>query len=142
MIVAPFHPGHLREIELQRATPKDVALFTDPGYGESLAACDARTVFEDGVVRACLGVFDFMPGLGIAWAMFSPGSWHLLPEISAVAADYLSTCTYRRIEAHINPTFRPSVRWAKRMRFQFEGVMRQHAPDGDRHLYAWLKEAS
>jgi hypothetical protein len=143
VILGPFHPAHLLEIELQRATPKDVSLFSDPGYGEALAHGDSRSVFDEaGKVRACLGVFEFMPGLGIAWAMFSPGSWRLLPEISAMAADYLSACRFRRIEAHMNPRFRASLRWAKRMGFQFEGVMRQHSPAGDAHLYAWIKEST
>lgn len=141
ILFAPFHPGHLLEIELQRATPKDVPLFSDPQYGEALAAGDSRSVFDEaGHVRACLGVFEFMPGLGIAWAMFSPGAAKLLPEISAHAADYLASCKFRRVEAHINPAFRASVRWAKRMGFQFEGVMRKHSPFGDAHLYAWIKE--
>lgn len=141
MIIAPFHPGHLQEIELQRATPKDVSLFADPTYGETLAQCDAQSVLDDaGHVRACLGVFDFMPGIGIAWAMFSPGAAKLLPAISAHAKGYLAACPFRRIEAHINPNFRASIRWARRMGFEFEGVMRQHSPTfGDAHLYAWIK---
>lgn len=143
MIFSPFHPGHLHEIELQRATPKDVSLFADPSYGETLATCDSRSVLDDdGHVRACLGVFDFLPGVGIAWAMFSPGAAKLLPEISAYAADYLAACKFRRVEAHINPNFRASIRWAKRMGFVFEGVMRQHTPTGDAHLYAWVKETT
>jgi hypothetical protein len=141
VILGPFHPAHLLEIELQRATPKDVSLFSDPTYGEALASGDSRSVFDDaGHVRACLGVFEAMPGLGWAWAMFSPGAAKLLPEISDYARDYLATCRFRRIEGHINPAFRASIRWAKRMGFQFEGVMRRHTPNGDAHLYAWVRQ--
>lgn len=143
ILFAPFHPGHLLEIELQRATPKDAPLFADEQYGAALAAGDSRSVLDEGgQVRACLGVFEAMPGLGWAWAMFSPGAARLLPEIEAHVREYLATCRFRRIEGHINPAFRASVRWAKRMGFQFEGVMRSHSPAGDAHLYAWIKEST
>ncbi len=140
MLMTPFHPNHLIEIALQRKTPKDVGLFSDPKYGESLLLGDAFSVFDGGEVRACLGVVDFLPGIGIAWAMFAQEAGKFLPALSLRARRYLRDCNYRRIEAYIDPDFAESVRWATLMNFHFEGVMKKHAPTGDHHLYAWVRE--
>lgn len=143
MILGPFHPNHLIEIELQRATVKDVSLFSDPEYGAALAAGDALSVFDDkGELKACLGVFELMSGLGVAWAMFSQDAGRYLPAISLRARRYLRQCRFRRVEAWIDPGFEQSVRWAKLMNFQFEGVMRKRSPTHDDHMYAWVKEES
>jgi hypothetical protein len=139
MILAPFLPAHLQEIELQRKTPKDVGLFSDPRYGESLLSGDAFSVFDGPTLKASLGVFDFMPGVGIAWAMFSQDAGSLLPALSLRARKYLRNCRFRRIEAYIDPNFAESIRWATLMGFQFEGVMKKHSPRGDDLMYAWVK---
>lgn len=140
MILAPFHRNHLIEIELQRKTPKDVGLFSDSSYGDTLAAGDSYSIFDGGEVKACLGVFDFMPGVGIAWAMFTQDAGRLLPSLSLRARRYLRTCKFRRVEAYLDPNFAESIRWAELMGFQFEGVMKKHSPRGDDLLYAWVKE--
>lgn len=142
MILVPFHPGHLLEIQVQRKQPVDVSLFSDPSYGEALAAGDSYTAFDNGEVTACLGVFEFWKGRGIAWAMFSEKAGRILPVLSLKAKRYMKTCKFNRIEAHIDPDFKESLRWCELMGFKRETPepMQQFSPDGKAHyLYAWIR---
>lgn len=141
MILCPFHPAHLTEITLQRATPKDVGLFSDPVYAESLKHGDAFSMFDQGVLIACLGVFECWEGRGIAWAMFDERAGRFFPQLSLRARKYLRECRFQRVEAYIDEGFAASVRWAKLMGFKKEGNMRKFSPKGaDMALFAWTKD--
>ncbi len=142
MILVPFQSHHLMEIELQRKQKRDVTYFADPEYGAALEAGDSFTVFHDGEIAACLGVFEFWKGRGIAWAMFTEKAGKVLPALSLKARRYMKQCRFNRIEAHIDPDFKESLRWCELMGFKRETPepMPNFSPEGKAHyLYAWTR---
>lgn len=134
MIVAPFHPGHMSELRLQPRQPKNLALFSDPEYGASLSEGRAFTIFEDGQVQACLGVYDLWPGRGLCWALLSADMRRLMLPVTVRARRFFVESGYRRLEAYVDPTFDEAIRWIELLGFKHEALMAKFTPDGDDQL--------
>jgi len=143
MIVAPFHPAHLIELRTQAQQPKDLALFSDPDYGQSLASGDSFSIFDSaGELQACLGVFELWRGRGLAWALLSANVHRLMLPISYRARSFFQGSKYDRIEAYIDPNFPQAIRWIELLGFVRETAepMRKFTPTGaDQYLYARIR---
>jgi hypothetical protein len=141
MLVVPFLPAHLIEIQAQPQTPKDLSIFGDPSYGESLSSGgEAFTVFHDGEILACLGVFQFWPGRGVCWAVLSSDLRKHMVGLSKRIRTFFDQSGYRRLEATIAPDFPAAIRWAELLGFERECLMRAYTPSGaDQYLYSRVR---
>lgn len=143
MIVAPFHPAHLIELRTQERQPKDLALFSDPEYGQSLASGDAFSVFDAaGELQACLGVFELWTGRGLGWALLSGNVTQLMVPITKRARAFFDASAYRRVEAYVDPNFPQALRWVELLGFKRETPepMLNFTPTGGaQYLYARIR---
>lgn len=140
MLVAPFHPAHLVEIRAQPRQPKDLMLYSDPSYGESLAEGQAFSVFDSGGLKACLGVVDMGTGRGLGWAVLSCDLKALMAPMTLRARQFFRESAFRRVEAYIDPNFPQAIRWAGLLGFEREGLMKCFTPSGaDQYLYARIR---
>lgn len=135
LLVAPFVPHHLTLINTQPGQRKDLSIFGNPRYGESLAqGGPAFTVFNDGEVVACLGVFDYWEGRGACWAVLSGDLKTLMVGLTRRISAWFEQSDYRRLECSVDPNFPEARRWARLLNFQEEGLMRKYTPSGADHL--------
>jgi hypothetical protein len=92
------------------------------------------SLVEKGEPLACGGVLDALPGVGTAW-LVAMQAWTLYVRtvtraFQVIAAD---DC-YRRIQAYVNPTNEPAIRFVMWLGFEFEGECKRLAPNGDSML--------
>lgn len=88
---------------------------------------DART---DGRVLAIMGVIEVHAQAGTAWALMAPGCWGHMGELTRIARNYLDARPYRRIDMLVRAEFAAGHRWARRLGFTREAVLRAWRPDG------------
>lgn len=136
MIVEPFQPSHLAEIDLQPEQRSRVD-FVTPEYAAMLAEGYALTLRHEGRILACAGVAEAGYGRGLMWSFLSTDSREHAVLMHRAALRFLSTVRLRRIEATVVSGFDRGCRWLTRLGFQHEGTMRAFGPDGaDHELYA------
>jgi hypothetical protein len=137
VIVVPFMVEHLTEIREQPGQAKDLSVYADPRFAQDLATGgEAFTVFEDGEILACLGVFQFWPGRGLCWAVLSSDLRRHMVVLSKRIRAYFDQCGYARLEATIDPNFEAAIRWATALGFTCETPdgMKKYTPSGATQL--------
>ena len=118
-------------------TPEVLAVYLPrpPGYGEAMLG--------RGRVLAAGGLVPLWPERAIAWLMLSP---HATVREKALALRRvqagLARAPFRRVEMQVRTTEPWCRRFAARLGFAEEGVMRAYDPDGrDYGLFARVAEA-
>ncbi|MDB5433556.1 MAG: hypothetical protein JWP35_4672 [Caulobacter sp.] len=140
MIIEAFQPAHLQRLVLQPEQQAWQGKVTD-GHAEVLGSHGvAWTGFDGDQVLGCAGILDRGEGRGLAWALLAEdvGPRRFVTLHRAVARGF-EILPYRRIEAHVSPTFQQGIDWAQMLGFQFEGVMRAYLPTGDLLLFARIR---
>lgn len=95
-------------------------------------------VFEGDSILGCLGIID-LPGThrAIVWAVFAAVIKEDAIGFFRAGMKFLAQNPRRRMEIHIDPDFPASIRLAKMIGFEYEGLMRGFTETGaDRQLWA------
>ncbi|MFK0377844.1 GNAT family acetyltransferase [Pandoraea sp. NPDC090278] len=141
MIVERLRAEHLLFIELQPAQAFAQALLTRE-YAETIAGQTGVgwTVLKDGKPVACGGVAEQWPGRAEAWTLLSDDALRTFRHVHRVAQGVIAEAPWNRIEMKVDARHDAGVRWAKRLGFECEGLMRKYTTDGrDIFLFARVK---
>ncbi|MFY9350663.1 MAG: hypothetical protein WBL20_07740 [Sphingobium sp.] len=90
----------------------------------------AFTLRTDGRILAVMGVLAVHDQCGTAWALMAPGCWGHMGALTRIVRDYLDGLPFRRIDMLVRAEFAPGHRWATRLGFAREGLLRAWRPDG------------
>lgn len=141
--VRPFQVQDVDRLELlpeQRSVLDQLRVLQDWTVME--AAEHSYTGFWGERMLGFAGLALQWPGRATGWAILGPyvGASQLLAitrNARARMEEIQREDRYRRIEAHVVTGFEAGHRWATRLGFVFEGVMRRFDPEGRDHvLYA------
>lgn len=95
----------------------------------------------DGRVLAIMGVLAVHAHSATAWALMAPGCWGHMGDMTRIVRDYLDGLDFRRIDMLVRAEFAAGHRWAARLGFAREGVLRAWAQDGgDMVMHARIRE--
>lgn len=136
-----LRPAHVTEIHLQPAQQLVQAVLS-PEYAEQLVAQPgvAWAALLDGQTLACAGMTEVGPQRAIAWALFSEAALRHFGPIHRATRQILAEVPWRRVEMAVDAQHVAAIRWAERLGFAREGLMRAYTADGrDCFLYARVK---
>ena len=141
MILERLTPSHIMAINLQPAQQFALGLLT-PEYASQIVEQRGVgwTAMHEGRPIACAGIVEAWEGRGLAWALFSEQALRHFTSIHRAARNVLADAPWRRIEMTVDATHEQGIRWAQRLGFEQEGLMRSYTRDGrDCYLFARLK---
>ena len=137
--IVALRAAHITAIQLQQAQ-SGTAAHMDSVQARALVDADGvgwAAEDEQGRVIACAGIVEMHRQRGLAWAMFSDTALSRFKIIHRVATRVLAASPWRRVEMHVDCNHAAGCRWAERLGFVSEGVMKAVTPDGrDCFLYA------
>lgn len=146
--IVPFEPEHLSRLN-GRAYEQYFLKFAGnlEVYTQAIAVPGLSfSGFDDNdVLLVCAGILPLHPGVGEGWAGFSEALQIGKPSRLWLAVDlavraFLEAALrsgFHRIQTAIPMDFEAGRRWARRLGFMEEGVMKKYSPDGhDFMLYA------
>ena len=141
MEVVSFNAKYLRAMVLQDAQQVMAPLVFNDEYCEQLvAAGPAYTVLAGEKPVMCAGVAEMWANRYAAWAWLAKDAGPHMVGLTRIVDDYLNTRPYRRIEAYVDARFPQGHRWAKMLRFEFEGLMRSFGTSGqDMAMYSRIQ---
>jgi hypothetical protein len=141
MEVVSFNAKYLRAMVLQDAQQIMAPLVFDDEYCEQLVeAGPAYTVLAGEKPVMCAGVAEMWANRYAAWAWLAKDAGPHMVGLTRIVDDYLNTRPYRRIEAYVDARFPQGHRWAKMLRFEFEGLMRSFGTSGqDMAMYSRIQ---
>lgn len=127
-------------LHVKLALPEDLAEFhpREPGRVFSGMPADAE-VFAvsnslDGLPFAILGLWEWLPGMALAWgAIDQIATLHEVGELNAALRAFMPTRGLRRIEATVRADFPAGQRWLEVLGFEAEGAMPCYDSDGTTH---------
>lgn len=128
--VYPFAPG-----DAQHIAPQDAQLRDWPSdMGSQLMALATKgrafTLRAEGRVLCIMGLLEVHQQAATAWALIGPGCWGHMGEMTRIVRTYLDGQPYRRMDMLVRAEFAAGHRWAGRLGFSREAVLRAWAPDG------------
>ncbi len=114
---------------------------TAESFDAVVASPHSRTFLLGGEPICCIGIREYWPGRGEAWAMFSQSAGPHMLQIHREALRYFQDCPIRRIEAAVEVGFEKGHRWVKALGFELEArLLRKFLPNGeDAVLYAKVR---
>lgn len=142
MIITPFKPEHLKQVDVQAEQTLAREHLQNEDYANLLAQHEAWTLLIDDRVVACAGFIPVWGNRYQAWAIISAtiGASGML-TLSKAVMRALSLKT-GRVEAYVAEEFKAGHRWARLMGFDLETpkAMRGWFPEGGgAFLYARIK---
>jgi hypothetical protein len=122
MLVVPFEPWHLKEVELRTRDMMLSGYMNDEKFAQALAGFPGKTGFHDGKVLGCAGLIPASPGRAVVWLVLSDDARGLLmvPVHRAVIAwldTYQQDPIFKRVETTVRCDFPIGLRWAKMLGF-------------------------
>jgi hypothetical protein len=130
MQVVPLELWHLDQIDAQGAQDY-ISRWITPEIQNSLAAGLAFAAVEGDEILACAGVIQVWEGRGIIWAVLSGNIGRRFIAVHRASLRFLDMCFVRRIEAIVDTSFAPGVRWVEMLGFRLETeCMRGYLPTG------------
>jgi hypothetical protein len=141
MEVVSFNAKYLRAMVLQDAQKMThFAAFDEEYCNQLIEAGPAYTVLQNGNPIMCAGLAEMWSGRFAAWAWLSEDAGRSMIQLTRIVDDYLNTRPYRRIEAYVDNQFSAGHRWAKILRFEYEGLMRGFGTQGqDMAMYSRIQ---
>lgn len=141
ILVERLRVDHLLSIELQSAQAFAQTLLTRE-YAESIVGQTGVgwTVAKDGRPVACGGIAEQWPGRAEAWTLLSDEALLMFRHVHRVARGAIANAPWSRVEMKVDAQHDAGVRWARRLGFECEGLMRKYTTDGrDIFLFARVK---
>ena len=139
--VAPFAMDDARVIAPQDAQLRDWPSDMTPHLRALAGKGRAFTLRNDGRPIAIMGVMEVHREAATAWAMIGRGCWGHMGDMTRICREYLDDQPYRRIDMLVRASFAAGQRWARRLGFEREAVLRAWTPDGeDMMMFARIRE--
>lgn len=141
MKIVRMKAEHVQAVQLQAAQEYAMPMI-DAQHARELAeaAGVAWAAVDAGRVLACAGIVQAHEQRGLAWAMFSSDALRQFKLIHRLVRQVVDAAPWRRVEMMVDVRHDAAVRWAERLGFEREGLMRAVTPDGrDCFLYAKVK---
>lgn len=129
--VAPLEARDVRAIAPQDAQLRDWPDDMEPHLAALAAKGRAFTLRADGRVLAIMGVMEVHRQAATAWALIGRGCWGHMGAMTRICRDYLDDQPHRRIDMLVRAGFAAGHRWAGRLGFEREAVLRAWTPDGE-----------
>ncbi len=118
-----FHTDCLRELKVDSNNP---ALTIIHGKDEILGFVSGSFIYPQ--------VFTIFSLLSESVKKY-PVAFH--KEVERILSVYIETCDIKRVEMYVKASFKQAVRWAERLGFQREGLLKNYGIDCcDYYLYA------
>lgn len=114
---------------------------TDNAVSQLESSKYAFTLLVDDKPIACIGISEYWPGRGEAWAFFTKDKPEYFVRIHRAAKRFLKKVDMNRIEATVRCSFYQGHRWAMMLGFECERTeMKFWGPTGESYsAYAYLK---
>lgn len=134
--LVPFRWYHLQAMDM-RSDNTDMFSYI-PDFENRIMLFDGapncHTAIAGGNIVACWGVQELWPHVAECW-LFTSNHFNSYPISATRGADrYFNqiaiTLRLKRLQLTVNSKNPLAVRWAKRLRFNTEGLMRSYGPDG------------
>jgi len=132
---------HLVSLELQ-----DQQSYLQPALSQAYASDllaqkgVAWAAVLDGKTIACAGILEIWEQRAQGWAMFSAAALRNFVAIHRMGLSVLADAPWARVEIAVDRNHLAAIRWAERLGFQREGLMRCYTADGrDCFLYSRVK---
>jgi len=144
--IIPFEPEHLklmavREEEADVKAHKDFTKWAEANHtpGTSYSG------FYEGRLLGCAGVRILWPGVGEAWAQFSPEIINFGKEAYVYVGEYLKKIiednNLHRVQGNVDSEFLIAHKYIQNLGFKIEGKMLKYGPTGrDHYLYALVRD--
>jgi hypothetical protein len=135
MIIEPFSPRHLWEIDLQPAQ-RSWYLYASPEYAESLARGMAYTARVRGRIVACGGILPVDEDTGHLWCFLAAEAGRHFVRLHRTAQRFLRVAGKRVLVATSEADFVDGCRWLELLGFQRASRSRlpKYGPDGADHI--------
>tara|TARA_R100001510_G_scaffold54772_1_gene57846 strand:+ start:1532 stop:2014 length:483 start_codon:yes stop_codon:yes gene_type:complete len=134
--LVPFRWYHLKAMRM-REDNTDMFVYI-PDFETRIMIFDGapncHTAIADGNIVACWGAQELWPHVAECW-LFTSTHFNSYPISATRGADrYFNqlaiSLKLKRLQLTVNSKNSLAVRWAKRLRFETEGLMRSYGPDG------------
>lgn len=135
-----YTPDHAAAIQLRAA---DQAFVDGLGpmaipIAMGLARHPGITLLAGAQVVACGGVVIIWPGVGEAWMRTSPLIERHPLAVLRLTKQFLASAVaglkLRRLQCTVRKGYEPAIKWAERLGFSSEGVLRGFGPDGEDYI--------
>ena len=87
---------------------------------------------------AAWGAFPQWPGRAAAWALFPPRAKPWVRRVEIATKFHVEQTRellfLRRLETTVDASDEPAIRWALRVGFETEGLLRSYGPDGEDYV--------
>lgn len=136
--LVPFNPAHLESLSL-RVEQKSMRQLFSPEYGRALAEHGVHTysVVDQGEILLCMGLMPLWGRVAEAWMLVGPDVWRASTYLYRLLSWGLPTLPFKRIQATVRCDFAVGQRFAERLGFVNEGIMRAYDLEGlDVYRYA------
>ena len=132
-----YHPRSMRLRDFELKSYVDV-----PNYETQLryyeAAQHSHTALLRGEMVASFGVHEVWPGVGEGWLITSHQVAHYPITLTRMTRRYLDIAArelqLHRLQITCNVNNQLAVRWASRLKFDREGLLRRYGPDGSDYI--------
>lgn len=137
--ITDFCIDHLYQMDIQphQAWTRDLL---DYGYGAFYQRGIARTVWLDGDPVACFGESIVWDGVGECWAILAGNIGISMVAVDRAVRALIGKVSTRRLQAYVDASFEPGVRWMLDLGFTVEGKLKRYLPNGnDAFLFALVR---
>lgn len=138
--IIPFRWFHPRGMNLR---PFDVEAFQQfNDFEERLRAMESYgncwTAIYQGKMICCWGAYEIWDGVAEAWLITSYDFERVPISVTRGAMRFFDetaiTMKLHRLQLTVNTNDKIAVRWAKVLKFDYEGLMRAYGPDGSDYI--------
>lgn len=129
--VAPFIPADAAAMAVNIAQSRDWPGQMTPHLMALSAKGRAFTLRCDGQVLCIVGLMEVHAQAATGWALMAEGCWGHMGDITRIVRTYLDDQHFRRIDMLVRADFAAGHRWARRLGFVREAVLRAWTPDGE-----------
>jgi len=132
-------PEHLARLALQPAQAALAPCLLDETYAGDLCRHEAYAGIEGGRVVGAAGVVPVWRGCHAAWALLSEMPLRQMVEVTGLVRMFAGDFS-GRLETWVDASRPGHGRWAEKLGFEREGLMKRFLPSGgDAWLYARVK---
>lgn len=132
---------HLQAL-LDRRARSFIGRMLTESQAQALESCPhSYSMLNGDHVLACAGVTEYWRNRGEAWAVLDPDCKPHFIRVHGAIKRFLDICPITRVEAAVDVSFGPGVRWVNALGFQYEATLRKFLPDGqDVFFYSRVRE--
>lgn len=115
-----FEPDHLLQFSNYGNQEHLVKLFSPDELLHLKIKGPAFTAIMNGIIVGCAGVVEINPFRAVAWGLFQKTGTSAFLGIHRATANFLKNCTYRRIEAYVDPKSPAAMKWIQLLGFKLD----------------------